>query len=185
MFIALTGTPGTGKTSVTKELETKGIQILSLNDLALSHNFIDGVDKKRGSIILDLDKINSYLQKNSNIHSKPTIIEGHASHWLTQPEWIIILRCHPKELQKRLNTKQWKKEKIYENVEAEILDIILCEATEIHPANKLLEIDTTYITIQEVSEIILNLIKTDFSHTKKYGIGKIDWSDEILKKHDR
>ena len=69
MFIALTGTPGTGKTSVTQELETNGIQILSLNDLALSHNFIDGTDKKRGSIILDLDKINSYLQKNTMVFS--------------------------------------------------------------------------------------------------------------------
>jgi adenylate kinase len=185
MFIALTGTPGTGKTSVTQELDTQGIQILSLNDLAVSHNFIDGTDNKRGSLILDLDKINSYLQENSNIYSKPTIIEGHATHWLTQPEWIIILRCHPTELRKRLQTKQWKKKKINENVEAEILDIVLCEATEIHPTNTLLEIDTTDKTIQEVSKIILNLVNTTFSHAKEYCIGKIDWSDEILKKHDR
>lgn len=185
MFIALTGTPGTGKTSVTQELETQGIKIISLNDLALSQNFIDGTDQKRGSLILDLDKINSYLQKNSKIQSKPTIIEGHATHWLTQPEWIIILRCHPTELRKRLDTKQWKKKKISENLDAEILDVILCEATEIHPANKLLEIDTTDKTIQEVSKIILNLVNSDFSHVKEYCIGKIDWSDEILKKHDR
>ena len=185
MLIALTGTPGTGKTSVTQVLEAQGIQILSLNELALSQNFIDGTDKKRGSHILDLHKINSYLQKNVDKPSKSTIIEGHATHWLTQPEWIIILRCHPTELQKRLYTKQWKKEKISENVEAEILDIILCEATEIHPANKLLEIDTTEKTIQAVSKIILNLINSDFSHAKEYCIGKIDWSDEILKKHDR
>ncbi len=185
MFIALTGTPGTGKTSVAQKLKTQGIQILSLNDLALSQNFIEGKDKKRGSHILDLDRINSYLQKNVEIQSNPTIIEGHATHWLTQPEWIIILRCHPKELQKRLHTKQWKKVKISENVEAEILDIILCEATEIHPANKLIEIDTTEKTIQDVSKIILNLINSDFSHAKEFCIGKIDWSDEILKKHDR
>ncbi len=185
MFIALTGTPGTGKTSVTQELETQGIPIISLNDLAVSHNFIDGTDNKRGSLILDLDKINSYLKQNSSTQTKPTIIEGHATHWLTEPEWIIILRCHPTELRKRLNAKQWNTNKIFENVEAEILDIILCEATEIHPSHKLLEIDTTEKTIQEVSKIILNLINTNFSYTKEYCIGKIDWSDEILKKHDR
>jgi adenylate kinase len=185
MFIALTGTPGTGKTSVTQELETQGIPIISLNDLAVFHNFIDGTDYKRGSLILDLVKINSYLKQKSPTQTKPTIIEGHATHWLTEPEWIIILRCHPTELRKRLNTKHWKTEKINENVEAEILDIILCEATEIQPAKKLLEIDTTHKPIQQVSKIIFNLINTNFSNAKKYSIGKIDWSDEILKKHDR
>jgi hypothetical protein len=41
--------------------------------------------------------------------------------------------------------------------------------------------DVTGKTIDNISLSIIKLIKDKFKNTKKYNIGKIDWSEEILK----
>jgi adenylate kinase len=180
MLIALTGTPGTGKTTVAHLLSEQGIMTYSLNELALSHHFTQGKDVKRDSYDLDMKKINSFIKKEYSGKTDPILFEGHASHLLTHVQWVVILRCHPKTLRHRLKTKRWNEKKIQENVEAEILDIILCEATEIHHLNHLLEIDTTSQTPASVATIILSQINTDFTDISDYCIGELDWSEEIL-----
>ena len=44
MIVALTGTPGIGKTSVSKILE-KNFYVIDLNKIATDKNFIIGIDK--------------------------------------------------------------------------------------------------------------------------------------------
>jgi adenylate kinase len=182
MLIALTGTPGTGKTSVSKILIENGVKVIDLNNLAISKNFVSGQDSKRKSAIIDTVELNDYISKNFNAN-ETIIFESHLSHLLKCIDNIIILRCHPKELQKRLETKMWKKEKIKENIEAEILDIVLCESAELHDSDKLFEIDTTNKSPKELSEQILELIDKKFNDVKNYKIGSIDWSEEILKQY--
>ena len=179
MYVALSGTPGTGKTSVSEYLRNKGYSVVGLNDLAISNNFICGIDKKRDSKILDINKINNYLLKNmpsSDLH----IIEGHASHFLNRIEKVILLRCHPKELTRRLKKKGWNDQKIKENVEAEALDIILCEAVENVGEDNVFEIETTNMTEKNVAEEIDYIITHNFKQITKYKVGKIDWSEEII-----
>jgi broad-specificity NMP kinase len=94
---------------------------------------------------------------------------------------IIILRLHPSKLKKILINRDWKKNKINENIEAEILDVILCEALNIHTEENCFEIDGTEQSIKDIANCILELVNNKFKNMKKYKIGKIDWSDEILK----
>jgi len=177
MRIALTGTPGTGKTSASKILIKNGIKVIDLNDLATSKNFVSGRDSKRKSKIIDTVKLNQYI--NKNFPANETIIfESHLSHLLKCMDKIIILRCHPKELQKRLKTKGWNKEKIQENVEAEILDVILVETTEIHKRENIFEINTTNKKIIQIVEDIKQILN---DKVNDYLIGRIDWSEEVLK----
>jgi len=180
MIVALSGTPGVGKTSVSALLKNHGYTILSLNEIALDNKFIKGVDKERNSTILDIDRINEYISKAYDTE-KLVFIEGHASHLLKIIDKVILLRCHPTLLHKRLEEKGWKKEKIKENVEAEILDIILCEAVEFFSEQDIYEIDTTKKTVEAVSSSIIKIIQSDFKPLKNYTLGKIDWSEEILK----
>jgi adenylate kinase len=177
MLIALTGTPGTGKTSVSKILIEKGLKVINLNNLAISKNFVSGQDSKRESAIIDTVKLNDYINKNFNAN-ETIIFESHLSHLLKCMDKIIILRCHPKELQKRLEKKMWKKEKILENVEAEILDVILVETTELHKKENIFEIDTTNKTTLQTAEDIKSILKNNI---KDYLIGRIDWSEEVLR----
>jgi adenylate kinase len=180
MIIALTGTPGTGKTSIAEVLKSKGFEVVDLNKEACENNFILGKDTTRESNIIDIDKFNKYAF-DKYCGKEIVIIEGHLSHLLKIVEKIIILRCHPDTLKRNLLNKGWKKEKIMENLEAEILDIILCETIEIHKENNIFEIDVSDKSVENISYMIIELIKTKFKMMKKYKIGKIDWSEEILK----
>ena len=180
MIIALTGTPGTGKTSVSKILQSKDFEIVDLNKVACEKDFLIGKDEKRDSNIVDIYRFNSYINEKYS-GKKIVIIEGHLSHLLKSVDKVFILRCHPKKLRKNLLKKGWIEQKIKENIEAEILDIILCESMEIHQKDNIFEIDVTNKSLNDVSSSIMEIIDNQFKIIKKYKIGKIDWSEEILK----
>ena len=180
MLVAITGTPGTGKTSVSNEIRKNGFKVLDLNNIACEKNFVIEKDHIRNSNIVDIDKLNKYIKKNYSL-KEIVFIEGHLSHLLKSVDKVVVLRCKPEKLKKNLLSKGWNKNKIKENVEAEILDIILCETVEIHLNENIFEINTSNISVIEISQIILKLIKNKFKNNKKYKIGNINWSEEILK----
>ncbi|MEA3457490.1 MAG: adenylate kinase family protein [Candidatus Thermoplasmatota archaeon] len=180
MIIALTGTPGTGKTSASKVLEENDFEVVDLNKIAIEKGFSVGKDKNRNSKIIDIERLNNYIKEE---YSKKDIvfIEGHLSHLLKSVDKVIVLRCHPNELRKRLSHKGWRKEKIKENIEAEMLDIILCETADIHSEKNIFEIDTTGEPTKDVARSVMKITKNGFRRMKGYNIGNIDWSEEILK----
>lgn len=180
MLVAITGTPGTGKTSVSNEIRKKGFNVIDLNNIACEKDFIIKKDKIRNSYIVDTNKLNKFIKKNF-LSDKIIFIEGHLSHLLNCIDKVILLRCHPEKLENNLQKKGWSKNKIKENIEAEILDIILCETIEIHSKKNIFEIDTSDKSLIEVAKIILNLTKNKFKNNKNYKIGYINWSEEILK----
>lgn len=180
MIIAITGTPGTGKTSVSKIIQKDGFEVVDFNKVACENNFLIGKDKKRDSNIVDIKRFDEYIRKNY-IGKEIVFIEGHLSHLLKCVDKVILLRCHPNKLRKNLSKKGWKEIKIKENIEAEILDIILCEVVEKYPEENIFEIDTTDKSIEGIAHDIIELTKENFRKVKKYNIGKIDWSEEILK----
>ncbi len=180
MILAITGTPGTSKTTIAEILENNGFYVVHLGKLAVEKKFVDGYDERRGTYIIDVEKLDDYISKTYGDYENLVILEGHLSHLLKNVDYVIILRCHPETLWRRLRNRNWNKEKIKENVEAEILDIILCEAVEKHSRDKLFEIDTTNLQPKEVADIILELIESGFKRDEKLSIGRIDWSEEIL-----
>ena len=70
---------------------------------------------------------------------------------------MIVLRCDPEELEKRLKNKKWKKIKVQENVEAEMVGVISYEAKKLH--KKVWEIDTTNKSVDQIVEEIVKLLK--------------------------
>ncbi len=182
MRVALTGTPGTGKSSVATVLEKYGYTIVCLNKLAREHTCIDGIDKKRNSQLIDMAKLDRFIKKNFATDAL-VFFEGHIGHLLKTMDKVVILRCHPKELKRRLMKKKWSIKKIMENVDAEIIDVILCEAVEQHSTKNIFEVDTTRKAIEEVAVSIMEIVKKKFQPTKSYTIGQIDWSEEILKEN--
>lgn len=180
MLVAITGSPGTGKTTISNEIRNNDFLVIDLNKTAIEKNFIIEKDKIRNTNIVDINKINKYIKKNF-LSDKIIFIEGHLSHLLKCVDKVIILRCNPEKLKKNLIKKGWKKKKIKENIEAEILDIILCETVELHPNKNIFEIDTSNKNMLEVFQIILNLAKNRFKNNNNYKIGYINWSEEIFK----
>jgi adenylate kinase len=179
MWVAITGTPGTGKSSVATLLQKQGYTIVRLHQLARENKCIDGIDTKRNSQLIDVNKLNNSIKTHFD---KDVLVffEGHIGHLLKAIDKVIILRCHPKKLKKRLMKKKWSSKKIKENIDAEIIDVILCEAVEHHSKGNIFEIDTTNKSIEKVVTIIIDIVKKKFQPTKPYTIGQIDWSEEIL-----
>lgn len=180
MWIGLTGTPGTGKTTIADILRTHHHTVVNLFSFATDHHCIDGEDPTRHTKLIDIDRLtHAIITTYDPDHT--ILFEGHFAHLLPLDN-VIILRCHPATLRHRLQQRHYPPEKINENVDAETLDIILCETTELHPADHIYEIDTTHRTPEETAAIIQDLITTNFPTETNYKIGTIDWSDEILKK---
>jgi len=172
MIVALTGTPGTGKTSVSEILRKKGYAVIDLNKIVEQHNFISGYDDEKRCRIADMKKLDSYIQKQNK--GKILIVEGHLAHLLSV-DMILVLRCSPKILEKRLGKKKYNKKKIMENIEAEAVDVITVESLERY--KKVYEIDTTNINQEKAAEDVESILGGKF---KNYEVGNIDWSEEIL-----
>jgi adenylate kinase len=164
MLIAITGTPGCGKTSVSEVLKDRGYSVKSVDILAEKADCIVGYDKEMESKEIDLEKLNEYVKKHLKDGDK--ILEGHLSHLLSV-DLVIILRCDPLVLRQRLNEKGWNEAKIKENVEAEILDVIKVEAYEEN--HNIHEINTTYKKPLDVADDIESIFKGDFEDKN------IDW----------
>jgi broad-specificity NMP kinase len=52
---------------------------------------------------------------------------------------------------------------------------------DLHNSKDIFEIDTTGKSINDIFYSIIEIIENKFKNMKKYNIGKIDWSEEILK----
>jgi len=145
MKIAITGTPGTGKTAVAKGLAKKlGWELLELNELAEKTRCFCGYDRKRETRIVDVEKLKKEVQK---IAKKNLILESHYAHEIPN-DMTIILRCDIEELRKRMLKKGFPPQKIEENLQAEIFGVCKGEALDLR--RNILEIDTTGKASREV-----------------------------------
>lgn len=61
------------------------------------------------------------------------VIDGHLSHFLPHKtvDFCIITKCNLKTLEKRLKNKGYSSKKVRENLDCEIFDTSLNEATEL------------------------------------------------------
>jgi len=173
--IVISGTPGTGKTTVASILvkKIKGIHI-DLSDLVLKEKLYKEVDEKRETVIADLDRLLPKLREIIRSANSPIIVEGHYAE-IVPSKFVnvaIILRTHPKELEKRLKKKNFKESKIRENIQAEILGVCSYNALNAYEKEKIYEIDTTSKTPNETVNIILEILE---GKGENYKIGKIDW----------
>ncbi|MDI6888973.1 MAG: adenylate kinase family protein [Methanocellales archaeon] len=174
MKIAITGTPGTGKSSVCKILK-RHYPVIDLNKLIEKKKLYTGVDKERGSKIVD---IGALIEHVTHLNLKNTIVfDGHIAHYLPV-DIVIVLRASPSELRRRLDKQGFSEAKIKENVEAEALDVILVEAVE--RSDNVYEIDTSGKEVEEVAECVMEIIKDPNKHRDRYKTGSVDWSEEVF-----
>lgn len=177
MMIIITGTPGTGKTSVTGKLQEKmKAEYISINSLLDDYDLNLGTDEVRGYKIVDTEKMIPIVDKiKENTEEDLIIFEGHLAQDYPNADTVIVLRCNPEILKARLNTRDWTDEKIAENVSAEILGVCTSESYETYGDN-VQEIETDSMGIEELSDEIIKIIRNEAI----YPLGQIDYLEEYF-----
>lgn len=170
---ALTGTPGTGKSTVAKILARSSTryQLVEVGDLALDR----GSGKwrrgpRRGTVIVDMTDLRRSLRADPVRPPRGStyIHVGHLSH-LLPVAGIVVLRCHPEELDRRLKRRREPLADRKANVESELIDLVLSEAAEMKVP--LYEIDTTDRTPEQVARAVRSAI----AGRGIPGAGRVDW----------
>jgi len=166
MRLALTGTPGTGKTTIAGLLPYPVIDINALVKGGM--NF--GLDAQRGCLEADMDALAGHLAGHDS--EDILILEGHFSHHFA--DWSIVLRLHPSELEARLAARGYTAQKIRENLEAEALDVVLVEAVQL--CRRVDEIDTTGKSPQQVADLVKGIIQGRLWLAP----GQVDWLNDFF-----
>jgi len=162
--IGVTGTPGTGKSTISKHLSGKVVDIKGY----MEENNL-GTKNENGEIEIGIEK----LRKNTpeEPQNQDLILEGHLAHFLDL-DYCIVLRCNPEELRERLSKRDYTQTKIEENIESEKMDLILSQA--VQNQEKVFEVDTSSRNVQEVVMEVQEGIKE-----KKDRKGVVDWSEYL------
>lgn len=133
MKIAISGTPGTGKHRLGRDLS----KLLGFKLLDLNKEIGSKPDRETEVSVKDLER----LVKNKL--EDDMIIVSHMAHMISDEyfDLLIILRCNPEVLSKRLKARGYDKEKVYDNVVFEALDGSVIETIEL--GKKFVQIDST------------------------------------------
>lgn len=176
--IAVTGTPGTGKTTFGRTLaESLGAELVDLNDL-IARKKIYRADRE-GTKVASLDRMKREFTIVLKSKKGEVVVEGLLSHFLPKRSLthVVVLRTKPSVLKARLKTRKFGEKKLRENVEAEALDIILWEAVKTHGRRKVYEIDTTRRTPKTSVKLFLDAL----GGKAKLKPGKVSWLEEFYK----
>jgi adenylate kinase len=129
--ILITGTPGTGKTTLAREIcEATGLNYISINEIAKENNYYCDYDQELQSYELDedrvLDEIEDIMKEGGNL------VDYHGCDFFPERwfDMIFVLRTSNTVLYERLEKRNYSQRKLEENIQAEIFQTILDEAKE-------------------------------------------------------
>jgi len=168
MRVAVTGTPGTGKTTATERVETD-LDVVHLNDEIRERDLYTEVDEARDSLVVDVNAIREFLDGRDDV-----LVESHLAHYV-DADVCIVLRCQPAVLEERLTERGEPEPKAVENAESEALDVILAEAVDAFGEDSVYEIDTTDRTPEEVAREIEAVLAGD----RDPSAGDVDFTDYL------
>ena len=170
MLVAITGTPGVGKSTVSSILR-KDHRVIDIHSYAEEHGLFEEFDDDAGSYDVDVERLNDSIM--SEDITDTTFIDGHLSHFV-DVDVIIVLRCDPKVIRDRLKIRGYDEKKILENVQTEVLDVILYESVE--SGIPTYEIDCTDMTPEDVASRITSILNGDIVGNEP---GSVNWGDEM------
>ncbi|MEF8779876.1 MAG: adenylate kinase family protein [Haloferacaceae archaeon] len=165
--VAVTGTPGTGKTTAT-ELLVEPTNVVHLNELVREEGLWTERDETRDSLVVDLPAVRDRLGDWEGI------VESHVAHHL-EADRVVVLRCRPDVLERRLLDRGESPETALENRESEALDVILSEAVERHGRENVYEVDTTDRSSQRVAGEIAAVVAGD----REPSAGTVDYLEYL------
>lgn len=134
--MALTGTPGTGKSTTARVLAQRHSTV-EVGELARRLGY--GRRAPEG-VTVDLEPLVRKLRRDRSAIGSDLVV-GHLAHLLPIRD-VVVLRCHPRELERRLaRAGRSSADDRKENVLAEAIGVITAEA--VSRRRTVFEVDTT------------------------------------------
>ncbi|MCI4325814.1 MAG: AAA family ATPase [Thermoplasmata archaeon] len=162
--VALTGTPGTGKTAVGRRLSGR-FPVVEVADLAVQSGLGTATP---GGVEVDLAALSRALRRRRDL-AEGAVVVGHLAHLLPIPD-VVVLRCRPDTLARRLKrARRGTAADRRENYLAESLDIVLAEALGL--GRRVWEVDTSGRTVVAVAREVADLV----NHRPAPRVGVVDW----------
>lgn len=131
--ILITGTPGNGKTTTSALLQFalgSDYEHIQIGDLVKTFDLHDGFDEEFNSYLINEDKVLDYLEDRMNLGG--AIVDHHSAAFFPE-RWfdlVVCLTCDNSILYSRLEARGYKTNKIQENIECEIMQVVLEETRE-------------------------------------------------------
>lgn len=163
MRIAITGTPGTGKTTISEKFEEEGHKVIHLTEYVKEKGLGDEGERE---FEVDVPEMVEALEDEDF-----DVIEGHLAHHIPV-DVCVVLRTRPDKLRERLDDRDYSEAKVEENIQSEILDVVLSEAVE--NQETVVEVDTTEKSAEDVFEEVKEKVGKEESD-----YGNFDWTEYL------
>lgn len=165
MRIVITGSPGTGKSTIAKILcEKLDIELIDIKKLVEEKGLCEGPECEVD--VLELARELEFLEDMDDF-----IVEGHLACEMELPaEFVIVLRTNPEVLKQRLSERNYDEKKLKENLLAEMLDYCTQRADTMY-SRKPMELDTSERSPIECVSMIEDAVKNN-----KKKLDNVDYS---------
>ena len=162
MRLLVTGTPGVGKTSVSKELGKRlKCRVVNEMEFALQNGIgkWDGVENELEVPVRKLEKeLNAYLKKQDNV-----ILEGHLlCETKLKVDFAVVIRLDPELLEMRLENKKYRPEKVMDNVFCEGIDYCKKHLSRNYRRSMIIEVPA-HGTSKETANTIIKKLRERFN----------------------
>lgn len=168
-FFGITGTPGAGKKTLAPMVASRlGLPCISLYDQAVSSGLIRQGDNDAE---VDTTILGRFIVKHVN---GPALVYGHLLPYVLggrELRRVVVLRCEPKTLKRRLLARGYQPRRAMENVEAELIGVLSAESMTAFGESKTVEFDTTASKPASAARVISKLLKGSGGPSSR-----IDWT---------
>lgn len=170
--ILVTGTPGVGKTTLSRQLaQDLGLRHIEVGAFARERNLLADHDAAHEAFYMHEDAVLDELEPN--MANGSILLDHHSCNWYPE-RWIQMVVCltaSTEELYDRLEQRGYSSQKLNENMQAEIMQVVLEEATSSYPRARVLTLqndtdEQMNTNIREIKNAWRLLLQTFQSRTR-------------------
>lgn len=176
MSYVITGNPGVGKHTISKEIsKLLQMKIIDINKIAQEYKLFEKNEEVND---VDVVKLGEIIRK-SLVH--PVLIVGHLAPYVLSSDKIkkvIVLRKNPYDLISIYKERGYSKEKIKDNLGSEVLGIILYDSISQFGLEKILQIDVSQKSVSQTTKKVMDALKGEIKTED------VDWLTAVSEKND-
>ncbi|KAJ2161377.1 factor activating pos9 [Coemansia sp. RSA 552] len=161
--VLVTGTPGVGKTTTAEMVAAAaGLQKITVGELVKTRGLHDGYNEEFDTYWLNEDKVVDEME--DMMAGGGMCVDFHTCG-LFPERWfdlVVVLRADTAKIYDRLEKRGYRANKIQENIECEIMQVVLDEARESYRPELVMELTSDSVDHMEENVVRIAAFADDF-----------------------